>query len=245
VSDFIRADAIDHGVQSERITTVHNAISALPALSGERAAVRAELGLPADAPVIGIVGRLDPDKGQADTLEAFIRIAPEMPQAHLVIVGDGPKRAELTHRAEAAGVESKVLFTGFRTDVPRVLTAFDIFSHPSRREPFGLAVLEASAAGLPVVAYAEGGICEIVKPEVTGLLCDPGNIESLVGGLRRLLHCSEEARALGRAGRQHVEAVFRPEHSARVFHTALQTTLERHRRRHQAVNAANHSGTTP
>jgi glycosyltransferase involved in cell wall biosynthesis len=157
VSDFIRGNVIEHGIRSERVTTVRNAIRPVPPPPAARQEARQELGLAPDAQVIGIVGRLDPDKGQEDTLEAFVQLAAESPSARLVIVGEGPRRVALERRAKETDLADRVLLTGQRGDVPRLLAAMDLFCHPSRRDPCPLATLEASAAGLPVVAYAEAG----------------------------------------------------------------------------------------
>lgn len=223
ISEFIREEALRNGTPEERVTTVYNAV-AVPAgpEPGIRAAVRQELGLDLDAPVLGIVARLDPEKGQADTLAAFALAAKRHPAARLLIVGEPtpwhPGYDEtLKQQAAELGLGDRVLFLGRRSDVPRLLAATDIFVHPSRREPFGLAVAEASAAGLPVVAYAEGGTGELVADGETGLLASAGDVDGLAHHLETLLNNPAQAQSLGRQGRQRMEARFRPDEAACAF----------------------------
>jgi glycosyltransferase involved in cell wall biosynthesis len=222
VSDFIRGEALRHGVPPGRVTAIRNTMPLPPPTGGgEREAVRRELGLTPDCPVVGIVGRLDPDKGHFDTLKAFAEIAPRFPRAHLVMVGEGPLRGDLMAWAEEHGLKGRLTLTGQRPDVPRLLAAMDVFSHPSRREPFGLALLEASAAALPVVAYAEGGALEIVIPGETGLLAAPGDVSDLAAALTHLLSDPALGTALGAAGRLRVAECFRPESASAAFARVL------------------------
>jgi glycosyltransferase involved in cell wall biosynthesis len=226
ISDYIRRNALHNGIAPERVTTIRNTMTLFPPPAPcTRVAVRQEFGLPEDAPIIGIVGRVDPGKGQVDTLEAFARIASAFPDSYLLIVGNGTIEEKVQAQAADAGVEKRVLFTGKRADVPRLLAAMDVFSHPSRREPFGLAITEAASAGLPVVAYAEGGACEIVQDEVTGLLVTPGSIEELADSLARLLDNPETARRMGAAGRQRIEEAFRPEEAGQAFAALLKKVV--------------------
>lgn len=223
VSDFIRTEALHYGVGPEKVTTIRNAVPILPpSPPGTRAAVRAELGAPLDAPLLGIVGRLDPDKGQEDTLAAFARIAQHFPTAYLVIVGDGPRRTSLALQAAQLQLADRVVITGYRTDVPRLLDAMDVFAHPSRREPFGLAIAEASAAGLPVVAYDEGGIPEIVSQSETGLLAPAGDIEDLARCLERLLADPALAQGMGARGKERMRQAFHPAAAGRAFAATLE-----------------------
>lgn len=226
VSDFIRGQALRHGIPAERVTTIRNPVSPFPPPSpGARGSVRTELDVPADVPLIGIVARLDPLKGQDDTIAAFAKIAAASPAARLIIVGDGPTRAALAAQAAETGLSDRIIFTGRRPDVPRILAALDVFVHPSRHEPFGLAVAEASAAGLPVIAYAEGGMSEIVVDGETGLLAPPGDIDTLATNLAELLQKPDTARGMGAAGRQRIAANFRPEDAGREFAAILDRIL--------------------
>lgn len=187
-----------------------------------RRAVRAELGIAPDAPLLGIVARLDPDKGQADTLAAFAEARRSCPDSRLLIIGDAspwhPNYPQtLQAQAEKLGVREFVQFPGRRSDVPRLLNALDIFVHPARQEPFGLAMAEACSAGLPVLGYAEGGACEIIDQGATGLLAPAGSVETLAAMMTPLLQDREAASRMGAAGRARMEAHFQPEKRSREF----------------------------
>lgn len=218
VSNFIRGEALDHGVAPARVTAIPNTVPVPPLPApGARDQARRELGIPKDARAIGMVARLEPSKGQADAIEAFGRVAPRMPDAFLLIVGDGGMRRELEEAAGRTGCAERIRFTGELDDMPTVLAAIDVFVHPSRRDAAPLAVLEASAAGLPVVAYADGGVAETVVDTKTGLLAPTGDTAVLAGAIEALLADPARAAALGAAGRARVAQDFRPEDAGRQF----------------------------
>ena len=218
VSDFIRGQVLEHGVASARVTTLRNTMAVPPpAQAGTRDAVRRELALPLDATVIGSVARLDFYKGQQDAIPAFARISASLPAAWLLLVGDGDNRAELEAQASSAGVRSKVVFAGHRDDSPRMRAAIDIFVHPARADPCPLGVLEASADGLPVVAYAHGGVPELVESGVSGLLVEVDDIEALAGAMSALTVDAARGRAMGAAGRQRVAERFRAPDAGSAF----------------------------
>jgi len=171
-----------------------------------RAEARSRIGLAEAAPVIGCVGRLVPLKNQ----RLMIEVLPELRRAHqtlkLVIVGEGELDAELRELAAARGVGSDVLFLGKRSDVSDLLPAFDVFALPSRTEGLSIALLEACATGLAVVATAVGGNTEIVRQNETGLLIpvdDPGALRDALASL--LSDASLRAR-MGRAASDWVSA---------------------------------------
>jgi glycosyltransferase involved in cell wall biosynthesis len=225
-SDYIRRDALRHGVAEGRITVIRNTVPVAPAPApGTREAVRRELGLPADALLVGIVARIEPWKGQPDTIAAFAQLAARHPAAHLLIVGDGGGRAACEAQACAAGLTDRIHFLGFRSDVPWLLTALDLFCHPSRSEAFGLAVAEATATGLPVVAYADGATPEVVADGETGLLAPVGDVDALAAALDRLLASPTERRRLGEAGRERIRADFAPEAAGPAYSRMLRRII--------------------
>jgi glycosyltransferase involved in cell wall biosynthesis len=227
ISDYIRAEAIKYGVTPERVTTVRNTV-ALPPEQDKSVGleVRAELGIPADAPVIGIIARLAAGKGQDDTIEAFSSVAQKYPSARLIVAGDGEIRTALEAQANRLGVKERVIFTGFRSDVPRLLAAIDIFSHPSRQEPLGLAILEACAANLPVIACAEGGPCETIISGETGILIPPGDVKALTKAFSDLIEDPKWAKCLGNAAREHMQTHFRPEVAGEQFAQVLRQVAQ-------------------
>jgi len=164
-----------------------------------RSAVRRELGIPDDAWVVGTVGRLMDYKNQALLVGA---LRSELgADSRLVIVGDGPERGNLARSASDGGVAAWVHLTGARSDVPRLLTAFDVFALPSRLEGLPLVLPEAMATSLPVVATAVGGVPTVVVEGVTGYLVPSEDQAALRARLLALAADRQEARALGARGR--------------------------------------------
>jgi len=161
--------------------TIYNGIevSRFERRSGADAdAMRAELRSGASL-VLGTVANLSPDKDFDTLLSGFSKIIRSVPGARLLIVGDGPRKAEITGRAALLGLSRSVRFLGRREDVPEILPALDVFVLSSHTEGLGISVLEAMAAKVPVVASAVGGICEIVHDGVTGSLFPYGNAAAL------------------------------------------------------------------
>jgi len=156
----------------------------------------AEPALPKDGPVVGNVARLAPQKDHASLLEA----ARLLGDVRFVIVGDGELREELERRADGLPVE----LTGARDDVPELLASFDVFAFPSLFEGLCLAVIEAQAAGVPVVATPVGGIRETVVDGETGLLVPTGDPAALAAAIRRLLDEPDLARRLAGEARRRV-----------------------------------------
>ncbi len=155
----------------------------------QRALMRQSFGIPHEALVLGMIGRLDA-KGQKQLLNAVPDLRKTCPNLWIVLVGSEGKpgeQASLTAQAEAGGFRGRVVFTGPRTDVPRLLAAFDVLVHLPADEAFGLALAEAMAAGLPTVATAIGGCREVVQDGITGLLVPLQDPAALLDGLRRLL----------------------------------------------------------
>lgn len=163
--------------------------------------------------LIGTVGRLDPVKDQAGLLSAFNLLRESLPgvreRLRLVIVGEGPQRATLEAQIADLGLAAQVCLLGNRDDVPALLPEFDIFVLSSIAEGMPGVVLEAMAAGLPVVATEVGGVGEVVSPEITGLLVPAGNPAALAGALANYVTHEDLRARHGGAGRKLVEARFR------------------------------------
>lgn len=165
-----------------------------------RQAVRAELGIPAGAWVVGTVGRLAVEKNPALLLRAAGPLLND--DFHLMFAGDGPELRNLRGQAMRDPSGAFVHILGARPDVPRVLAACDVFALSSRTEGLPLALLEAMAAGLPVVATAVGGIPDVVRDGVSALLVSPGDEEGLHEALHRLYDDRTLAVAMGQCARQ-------------------------------------------
>ena len=175
------------------------------------AAARRDLGLFDDGPVIGTVCRLvEPKKGLSVLLEAMGELKRRLgkPPCQLLMVGDGPAREALGALRDRLGLSEWVVFAGTRRDIPCVLHALDVFVLPSLFEGFGIAILEAMAAGKPVVATRVGGIPEFVVHGQTGLLVEPGNATALAEAIGSLLQDPERAKGMGMRGHARALAGF-------------------------------------
>jgi glycosyltransferase involved in cell wall biosynthesis len=154
---------------------------------GRREAVRGELGLPAEALVVGSIGRLNEQKGHRYLLDAAARAFAAVPDARLVIAGDGDQEQALRAQARALGLAARVVFTGHRTDVPALLESFDVFAISSTYEGTPLTLFEAMAAGKAIVSTAVDGCREVIEDGRTGLLAAPRDAEALGRALTRAL----------------------------------------------------------
>lgn len=185
-----------------------------------------EYGFEAGSPMVGVVGRLEPEKGQATLIDAWPRVLAQVPEARLLVVGEGSRREALEAQAEALGLlgdactgdacvgtrharpNARVVFTGRRDDVPAVTAALDVAVLPSYREAQGLVILEAMALSRPVVASAVGGIPEMITDGVTGLLVPPRDPQALADAIVRLLRDHPLADMIARAAHDMVHERF-------------------------------------
>ncbi len=151
-------------------------------------------------PVVGTVGRLAPVKGHQHLIDATPEILRRCPEAHVVLVGDGELRQALTERARRLGVESRVIFTGYREDVPSLIAGMDVFVLPSLNEGMGRVLVMAMALGKPIVASRVGGVPELLGQGEAGLLIPPADPASLSNAVCMLLEDPERARAMAEAG---------------------------------------------
>ena len=170
--------------------------------------VRAELGIPPGAPVIGAVGVLRPQKALQVLLHAMSSLVDEWPDIQALLVGEGPEREELERLVARLGLEGSVRFLGYRADLPDVLRVLDIAVCSSDFEGSPAAVLEYMEAGLPVVATAVGGIPDLIEPDVHGLLVPAGDPAALSAALAALLRDPERGREMGARGQQRRRAEF-------------------------------------
>jgi glycosyltransferase involved in cell wall biosynthesis len=167
--------------------------------------VRRSLGIPPDVPSLGTIGRLCEVKRQDLLIRAFRRVRARVGDAHLLIVGDGPWMGRLRELAAELDLADRVHFAGYQPRPERFLRSMDAFALSSASEGMPLVVLEAWAAGVPVVATRVGGLPELVDDGRTGLLVDFGDEDALASALGDLLVEPGLARRLREAGRDHVE----------------------------------------
>jgi glycosyltransferase involved in cell wall biosynthesis len=211
--EAIRDLVVEAGVDPGRVVAIPAGIDLADFASGpDRAgdggrAMREGLGL--SRPVIGSVAMFRGSKGHAHLLDAFATVHARRPAARLLLVGDGIRRPWVEGLAKARGLGDAVVFTGFRTDVPELLRAMDCFVLASTRtEGVPQSLLQAFAAGVPVVASAIGGIPEIVEDGETGILVPPEDATALARAIESVLGDRPGAEARARTARQVVEKRF-------------------------------------
>lgn len=209
---FARHIERDCGVDANRITVLHNAVRPIPPLLPEkRAEVRRTLGAGPDETLLLTVGRFSREKAHADLIEAFAIVSRQAPRARLILAGDGPERAKLEAQVRARGVEDRVMFLGYRSDVLPLYGAADISVLPSHSEGSPNALLEAMGAGLPSVATRVGGVPEIATDGETALLVPSAQPQDLARAILRLIGDPALAARLGRAAVDVVEANYSPD----------------------------------
>jgi glycosyltransferase involved in cell wall biosynthesis len=212
-----RIDIIENGISLERYTP-----------AGDRAELRRRLGLDPQRRYVANVARLHPVKDQATLLRAFAQVATRRTDVDLLFIGDGPLRSQLTELADRLGLGTRTRFLGVRSDVPDLLRAVDIFALTSVSEAASLTLLEALAAGLPVVVTAVGGNPEIVRHGQEGLLVQRGDAQGLAEAIVRLLDDSPRAREFGEAGRKRVWQKYRLERTVELYARLYQRLCPRY-----------------
>jgi glycosyltransferase involved in cell wall biosynthesis len=197
-----------------------------------------ELHLPADAPVAGIVAALRPEKNHEMFLRVAAAVCQRMPAARFLIVGDGSERPRLESLAQELGVAEAVQFLGTRSDVADLLPLVDVLLLTSHMEANPVCLLEAMAAGRPVVATEVGSVPETVLPYQTGFLVEPGDAAGMAGRVIELFGDRERAAAMGKAGREHVVAHWSVENMVRGYEEMIAGIYESKCRRLPAPPAA-------
>jgi glycosyltransferase involved in cell wall biosynthesis len=217
VSNAVRDDILRTNWMSfpDKVVTIYNGIDVKPFMDSHltREEARIGLGLPEqDAFVYGTVGRLAETKGQGVLLKAFARVYERYPKSWLIITGKGRLESELRALSAELNIHERVVFLGYRTDIPEVLKACDVFVLPSIAEGLPGAVLEAMVIGLPVIASRVGGVPEILNSPGLGLKVSPASVDELASAMERLCSMDEVRRnRIGEASRERVLEEFTKE----------------------------------
>lgn len=206
ISEEIRRVLLSEGVPPAKVVTVRSAVrsEAIPHVCPDRESFLSEMGLPRDARVAGMAAQFIRRKGHHVLLEAVPRVLETVPQARFLLFGRGPLEDEVRRSIDDAGLREHVRLAGFRDDLPSLMPCLDLVVHPAFAEGLGVALLEAGAAGVPVVGSRAGGIPEVVVHGRTGLLVPPGDAEALAEALAELLGDPERCDAMGREARRFV-----------------------------------------
>lgn len=233
VSEGVRDDLVRYErIAPHKIEVIYNGVDEKRYRGHvDPASTRAQLGLPSDAVVIGSAVRLAQQKGISFLIQAFAQMAPEHPRLRLLVVGDGPLRPTLQKLAEDLRVQDRVLFTGFRSDIGELLKAMDIYALPSLWEGHPLVLLEAMAAGKPVVATDIPGSREVVVPAKTGLLVPPHDPNQLARALLLLVGDAPLRKRMGEEGRRILLERFTVDRMAREYEALYESSLSAHSRR--------------
>jgi glycosyltransferase involved in cell wall biosynthesis len=210
VSQAAKMLLVEGGVAPRAIHVIYNGIEPryFDDETASAAGVRARLGIPEDAPVIGTIARLSAEKGHRELLHIAHGVLQRKPEARFLIVGTGPLADELETQAAKLGIKDRVLFTGARRDVTTLNHLIDVFLLPSREEALPLAMLEAMAAARPIVASNVGGVPEVVVDGDTGMLFGPDDRQRFTDAVVNLIERPELARQYGERGRKRVAARF-------------------------------------
>ncbi len=220
----------NHIVSRRKIKIVYNGIDvdrfqiAMPA----RSDIRTKLGFADDVVVVGTLGRLSDIKRQDVLIEGFAIVTEQRPDAHLLLVGEGPERCKLEKLVVDLKLQSRVHFVGYQADRERYLAAMDVFTLTSDSEGTPLALLEAWSARLPVVVTAVGGMPELVRENINGKLIPPRNKELLAKALMELIDNAPFRRLLGERGNESVRARFDRRLMAAAYAAIYQELLCRH-----------------
>jgi glycosyltransferase involved in cell wall biosynthesis len=207
---------LDRGVQTRifgrhKATHVYNGIDVAwfdREAAGCVGSIRDELGIAAEVPVVGFLGRLERQKG----CETLVRAAPlllkQQPQTRFIIAGDGSLSDELMRLSKQLDVAHSFHFLGWRSDIVRQLKGFDLLAVPSLWEPFGLSAAEAMCLRVPVVASRVDGLAEVVEDGVSGFLVPPDNPQALASAMQRVIDAPRLRASMGNAGRIRVNERF-------------------------------------
>ena len=191
------------GIQPHRVTAIPNGIPCEQFNQPEeRTPARHELGLPENAVVFGYAGRLDQVKRLDLLLQAFAEVQASIPEARLLVLGEGSMKTAWQAEAQRLGVSSAVVWAGFRADTGRMLAAMDIYVQASSNEGLSLSILEAMSAMRPVIATQVGAAQEVLTDQVTGILVPPNSARALAQAMHWLVDHPDQKRQITEAAHQ-------------------------------------------
>jgi len=211
ISEWLKTFAVQMGVPEEKIDVVYYGMKSPEIDKNSKPELRKELDIPVGDIVYLIAARLIPQKGHTYLLEAFRKLRSEADNVLLLIAGEGKLEKELKQKADSLGLGSSVRFLGFRKDIHSVMRSCDVFVHPSLWEGFGIVLLEAMHASLPVVASDVSAIPEVVADGETGFCVPFKDSDTLYARMKQLLNDPGLRAEMGSRGKQRAQQMFTPE----------------------------------
>ncbi len=209
ISEAIKRVLLAQQIAADKITCVHSSIDAAEfQFPAERARFIEEFSLPEQPLVIGVIAQLIARKGHRYLFGVLPALLTKHPNLQVVVFGQGPLEKELKQMVSKAKLEPQVVFAGFRTDMPRWLGCLDLVVHPVDMEGLGVSLLQAAAAGVPIVGSNAGGVPEIVRHGENGLIVEPANTKQLERAIDELLADPSKRKVMGEKGRSIVENEF-------------------------------------
>ncbi|WP_018693852.1 glycosyltransferase family 4 protein [Algicola sagamiensis] len=209
ISDGIRDVLLSEQVPQSCMVTIRDAVDTAAFVPKEKeSGVFTRFNVPESAVTVGVIAQLIERKGHKFLIDVVERLVQDTPDAHFLFFGKGPEEAALKAYCEEKGVSQHVTFTGFVAGIEQIIPQLDMVVHPALAEGMGVALLQASACGVPIVASAVGGIPEAVKDGYSGFLVQPGNSKALYDKVSRLLQDKSLRETMGKQGRQYMEEAF-------------------------------------
>ena len=226
ISEGIRQVLLAEGLAPDRVMCIHSVVRQEHyQASRDREWFMQQFDVAVDAPVIGVIAQLIPRKGHRFLLEITHRLREQFPTIRILFFGQGPLREELERFIAKRNLDSVVTLAGFRDDMPKILPCLDLVVHPALMEGLGVSLLQAAAAGVPIVGARAGGIPEVVHDGVNGLLVEPGNTEQLLSAVSRVLVEQGLGQQFGMAGKFLVQQQFSVDSMVdsylRIYHNYL------------------------
>lgn len=236
VCDPISAKLISSGVKPSKIATIFNGIDVSRFLNAKPLAREAMGGT--ERQVVGMVARLAPEKGGDVLLKAAPGVLAAFPNTNFALIGDGPARDAWEGLARRLGIRERVIFMGVRSDMPEIYASVDLLVLPSFNEGLPMCLLEAMAAGRPVIATPTGSVSKLVIPGRTGVLVPQGDVAVLAAAIQDLLGDPVKARQLGANGQLHVTNFFSPDSMARSYVQLYEAAIAERRGSKQKLQRA-------
>ncbi len=204
VSDIVKRSTKEtQGISAEKLITIYNGTSNVCSVSGKAIIkLKQELRIHPEHTVIGTITHMEEHKGVFYLIQSASCFLKSGKNLTFLLVGDGTQEEKLKRLCVDLKIEKNVIFTGERSDIPEILSLIDIFVLPSVREGLGLSIIEAMACGKPIIATNVGGIPEVVKDGVSGILVPPKDIEALQDAIVELLDDKEKQEAMGFNGKR-------------------------------------------